>query len=577
MLKRLGYILALLAVVALVFYLCRTPSPEGWHRGDPELVVVTPHNEAIRHEFGHAFAAWHQHRYGRPVRVDWRVLDDTTEINRYIQTQYATAVRTWWRASQHVWPSDMGDQLFDTSLDVPLAQLSGSKRLYADIRHAFVQTDSPTAFTSGVDLFWGGGAFDHGEAARRGFTVSLEKLLPSVVNPELLPQEMNGEIWRTTHFLGTALSACGICYNQDRLHDLGMVPPTQWEDLSKPAYFGRLSLTDPTASASIAKAFDLIIQQQCRNALHGADFSDDDIRMLENIIATSPAPQHAVPQGVPLVYQRAIENGWQRGLALIQLLCANTRHFTDAAGRIPIEVDRGDSLAGIGTDYDTRFQAAHEPRPGTRSRLAFIVPVGGSSVSCDPISLLRGAEHREIAERFMAFVLSPEGQRLWCYRVGVPGGPKQSALWCLPIRRDFYPMEQPAAQQVFQQHRTASVFDLADPLINAYQLASNFTYVARWTGRRYGLQRDLIKVMCMDAGDELRTAWAAILAHGGPVAQPEAMKRLQQLPTQPEPLTWASAVDMERRCDRRVYLQQWLECFRRNYRMAEEIALKHHP
>jgi len=36
--------------------------------GDPELVVITPHNEAIRFEFGQGFSHWHQQIMENPSK-----------------------------------------------------------------------------------------------------------------------------------------------------------------------------------------------------------------------------------------------------------------------------------------------------------------------------------------------------------------------------------------------------------------------------------------------------------------------------------------------------------------------------
>ena len=44
------------------------------------LVIVTPHNEAIRFEFGQGFAKWHRQHYGRPAKVDWRTPGGTVRM-----------------------------------------------------------------------------------------------------------------------------------------------------------------------------------------------------------------------------------------------------------------------------------------------------------------------------------------------------------------------------------------------------------------------------------------------------------------------------------------------------------------
>ena len=34
------------------------------------VIVITPHVDAIRHEFGHGFAAWHSEKFHKPAEVD---------------------------------------------------------------------------------------------------------------------------------------------------------------------------------------------------------------------------------------------------------------------------------------------------------------------------------------------------------------------------------------------------------------------------------------------------------------------------------------------------------------------------
>src|SRR4051812_31747323 len=72
MTRNLSILALLAAIVALPFVVRRTDDATAWRDGDPVLVIVTPHNEAIRQEFERGFARWHQGKYGRPVKVEWR-------------------------------------------------------------------------------------------------------------------------------------------------------------------------------------------------------------------------------------------------------------------------------------------------------------------------------------------------------------------------------------------------------------------------------------------------------------------------------------------------------------------------
>ena len=78
--------------------------------------------------------------------------------------------------------------------------------------------------------------------------------------------------------------------------------------------------------------------------------------------------------------------------------------------------------------------------------------------------------------------------------------------------------------------------------------------------------------MCLDAGQELRAAWKAILEAGGPEACPRAMAALQRLPQVPEPLTWASGLGMGKKYDRLDLLREWTLQYRAQYAEAKRLA-----
>ncbi len=100
-----------------------------------------------------------------------------------------------------------------------------------------------------------------------------------------------------------------------------------------------------------------------------------------------------------------------------------------SAPKMPIDVADGDAAVGMSIDFYGRFQAesARDPRTG-QERMHYFNPPGGTSIGVDPIGLLRGAPHRELALAFMEYVMSVEGQKLWDFKVGAPGGPQKYAL-----------------------------------------------------------------------------------------------------------------------------------------------------
>jgi ABC-type Fe3+ transport system substrate-binding protein len=371
---------------------------------------------------------------------------------------------------------------------------------------------------------------------------------------------MSGEIWRGETFLGTALSTFGIVANLDREVDLKLPSsPEAWEDLTRINYFKELGVSDPTKSGSIAKAFEMMIHQQMIETVRAAGFSSEDVLRLEE-----------QPDEAPAEYTEALREGWLRGLNLVRKIGANARYFTDSASKVPIDVSMGNAAVGLAIDFYGRYQAETSRNPDGSQRMVYVTPRGGSSVSADPISLLRGAPNRDLALSFIEYVVSEEGQKLWNYRPGTPGGSEKFALRRLPIRRDFYPSDIPEFQASFEQHEPNYSDPLGDPTVNPYTLALQFQYTPRWTARHFSIQRDLIRAMCLDAAEELTAAWSAIDAAGGPEAVPEAMEVLM---TFPPGLTWESALGPDYASSRRMeYMREWVIFFRQQYRKAEQLA-----
>ncbi|HSI35201.1 MAG TPA: hypothetical protein VK986_16600, partial [Tepidisphaeraceae bacterium] len=534
------------------------------------------------------------------------------------------------------WPSNGADILIGRPPSDP-----AEKALY----DAFRATDDPNAFSPRIDVLFGGGEFDHSTAFRQGLTVppwkpgaepaglftaeamdegkrtkdeqcairnptsaiSQDSGLTTQHSSTLIPAQLSGETWRTPTLFGNVLSTFGLCYNTDRLDDLrrahnrpDLKPPARWDDLADPVYFAQIGACDPSKSGSVAKAFEMIIHQKMRDTVVAAGFDDATIARYEKLIAdyqTAQGPKYKrgdLPPTVPAEYQSAVERWWVAGVRLVQLIGANARYFTDSAQKVPIDVSAGDAAVGMCIDFYGRYQAQSSAPADGRPRMVFVTPAGGSSVSCDPISLLRGAgggagtpearaERRQIAIRFIEFTLSEAGQKLWCYKPGEPGGPEKFALRRVPVRRDFYPSTNPTFQLRHLEHNKHSTDDLTSPNIDPYQIARTFTYYKRWTGDHFNVHRDLIRVMCMDAGDELREAWQAIIQTGGPTARPEALNTLQTLPTiklssksggppTDVPLTWRTAPDIPRTYDRLDYTREWTAAFRRQYETAKASA-----
>ncbi|MEW6249241.1 MAG: extracellular solute-binding protein [Planctomycetota bacterium] len=355
----------------------------------------------------------------------------------------------------------------------------------------------------GIDVFFGGGAPDHDLAAGRGY------LEPARVPADVLagiPKEIGGvaNYGKDGLWYGSALSAFGILQNIRGLATHNLPEIKEWADLGHPRMFSWVVVADPRKSASVAVSYELVLQQY----------------------------------------------GWEKGWPLLMQIVANARRFTDSSAAIPNEVATGDVLAGPCIDFYAYGRVA-QAGPGV---LAFTKPAGGLAMTPDPISMLRQPPHRELAEQFIAFVLGPDGQRLWVLPPGAPGGPEKTALYRLPIRPDV--CEQYAAELT---------------IVNPYKEAVSGTL--RKVDDDKQRARSLLLSRLLGAGlfelhRDAREAWQALIAGG---SKPAALAEWNKLPmTEEESLTLGKQLEDERTARRLE--GEWARFFKAKYRQVKELS-----
>jgi iron(III) transport system substrate-binding protein len=403
---------------------------------DRRINIITPHNETIRREMGEAFQVWWKDKTGETVYVNWLTPGGTSEIRKIIDGKYAVAER-------------VGEQGI------------------------------------GIDLFFGGGDYDFRRQADRGHLAELKvfETHPEWFKANVIPEGFTGETYydKDRRWVGVCLSRFGICYNVDVLKRLGLDPPTKWEDLGDPSYLGSIALADPTKSGSVARAFEMLIQQQ----IHEARAS------------MTRRPGETNEQ----FDMRGRSEGWDNGINLIQRIAANARYFTDSATKIPHDVAQGNAAAGMCVDFYGRTYEEKLKKKDGSTRMRWISPQGGTSMSVDPVAVMRGAPDPEIAQGFVEFLLTKGAQRLWNAKPGTPGGTKYRALRRMPVRRDVYTEK---SMQYF-----------ADPM-NPYEHTGGFVYRRELTGKGFKAIQFIIRVMCLDLHDELKDSWKKLSDAGMP-------------------------------------------------------------
>ena len=82
-------LLALAALLVVPFALRPTSLVES--DAERRLVILTPHNEAIRYEMSRGFARYRRARKAPLVHIDWRSPGGTTELSRILVSEYRSA------------------------------------------------------------------------------------------------------------------------------------------------------------------------------------------------------------------------------------------------------------------------------------------------------------------------------------------------------------------------------------------------------------------------------------------------------------------------------------------------------
>ena len=170
------------------------------------LVIISPHNEAIRAEFARGFSNWHEKEFGGAVTIDWREVGGTADCVRFVQSEFATK------------PDGIG-----------------------------------------IDCFFGGGHEPYLLLADQ--KLSLRYTPP----PDLLsriPQNINGvEIYDAGHAgYGVALSSFGILENRRVQRQIGLPPINRWEDLAQRQLLGWVGAGDPRNSGTMNVMFESFLQ-----------------------------------------------------------------------------------------------------------------------------------------------------------------------------------------------------------------------------------------------------------------------------------------------------------------------------
>ena len=218
------------------------------------------------------------------------------------------------------------------------------------------------------DVAWGGGPTLFDELIDAGL---LSKLNSSLMLDVLsrVPDDIAGAVMKRNDtdgdvlWVAAAISSFGFTVNNQTWAAKSLPWPSTWENLTSPLYY------HPTATISMGNA----------------PGTTSNTRIYEIIVQ---------------------KYGWDAGWSTLTEMAGNSRIY---AGSVDTQtaVETGEVAVGMTIDfygYTSMYKY---------SFCQYVLPHNGSIVNGDPIAIPTTCQHREAAEAFVDFVLSPEGQAEW--------------------------------------------------------------------------------------------------------------------------------------------------------------------
>jgi iron(III) transport system substrate-binding protein len=417
-----------------------------------QIIVITPHNEAIRLEFARGFSLWHRQRFGTEAVIEWRDAGGSTDALRFVQSEFSKK------------PGGIN-----------------------------------------IDCFFGGGL--------EPFLLLADRKLAQAYQPpadilEGVVQNVNGtEIYDAQYrWFGAVVSSFGILQNLRVQHLVGLPPVSRWEQLADPALFGWVGAGDPRNSGTMNTMFETFLQA-C---------------------------------------------GWERGWQVLTAMGGNVRKFDRISSTTAKDVTLGETAYALAIDFYGFSQIA----AAGKTNLTFVLPGDFTAINPDGLAILKGAPNLVTAQRFVDFVLSDAGQKLWFLPRGHPEGPQQFSIERMSIRPDLY-----------RRYRGISNIEYSP-----FDLKQTFHYDGDLARERRDVVAALVGTLLVDTHAELKQAWKAVIHRG--ITLPE-LARLGRAPlAEAEALALARGLwkDPASRNRKKIEWQTWAQNKYRDCTLAPALT-----
>jgi ABC-type Fe3+ transport system substrate-binding protein len=302
--------------------------------GSDALIILSPHRRSINEEFIPKFKDFYKQKYAKEIEVSWIDQGGTSDDLRFLGSKF-----------------------------------------------------SANPESSGIDIFWGGGAATFETISKSKWLT--EYKLPGDLRKQL-PVKLAGvpTTDKDSTWFGSAATSFGIFYNKKLLKMQRTNSPKTWADLADPAFSDQVSATDPRHSGGASTMNSIILQGY----------------------------------------------GWDKGWQILGGLAANIRKFTHSSSDPIKAVISGEASLAPTIDF---YAAAKIGDLGS-DNLGFILPSDYAILDPDPVGILKGAPNRQSAERFIQYILSAEAQKILILPKGQLGGPVKETIGRMAVNTEAY-------------------------------------------------------------------------------------------------------------------------------------------
>jgi len=355
-----------------------------------------------------------------------------------------------------------------------------------------------TSDRSGIDVVWGGGEDNFVRLCADGI---LHKMTIPADVLDNVPAMLGGvKLYDGEHrWCGSAVSGFGFLYNKPLLERLGRQLPALWEDLGDGRFYDLVGLADPTQSGSAANNYEMIVQS-------GKE--------------------------------------WPAGWAKLLSILGNAKKFYAGAGDAADAVPSGEVAVAACIDFYGTIRVSKYP-----DTLVYVSPKGQTTFTPDPIAILKNPPSPELAQRFVDFVLSLEGQAMWALPAGSPGGPVRSQLGRQPIRKDVY--EKYAGR-------------LPPAIVNPYTAGQGMQVDVQLWSASFDVLKQLVGAAAVRNRNGLRAAKKTLIDTG---FEPQRLAEFIALPENVSSRNKLDEVARQLRDDKQaeIVTSGWVEFFRQKY------------